>query len=378
MRSDIRVLIVDDSAFIRNAISNMLSKSTEIEVVGFARDGEEALAKVEKLSPDVMTLDVEMPKMNGLEVLSSVMTHHPLPVIMVSSLTEESASETLDALDLGAVDYISKQLNGSVLEIAKIETLLISKVKAAATAKVPKRGIVKKPSRQKTDWNDSSSIPTRSSSLLGSEENVKNEEAADTVVIIGSSTGGPTVIQEMLETVPSFLSAAVIIVQHMPKYFTKPFSERLNQLCAVPVKEAKDRDPLLRGQVLVAPGGQHLQLEVLGVGKRSVRVSREPVNLPYRPSVDLAMESAAQIFGSAVIGVILTGMGNDGERGMQAVKVAGGYTIAQNEESCVIYGMPKASIDAGHVDAVMPISRIKYEILHRIALVKERGAESSG
>ncbi|MGB0908754.1 MAG: protein-glutamate methylesterase/protein-glutamine glutaminase [Nitrospirales bacterium] len=364
MSSNIRVLIVDDSAFIRNALSGMLSKAPGIDVVGIAHHGEEALMKVKKLSPDVMTLDIEMPGINGMQVLESVMAHSPLPVIMVSSLTQESAWETLHALELGAIDFISKQLNGSILNISKIEKILVSKVKAAAKAKVFKKCIAQATlNRRKAADSPYSRVKLERYNEIGS--------VPGSVVIIGSSTGGPRVVQEILEEFPSTFSAAVVIVQHMPKFFTKSFAERLNQVCPLRVDEAKDGDPLVSGQVLVAPGSQHIQLESHADRQVRVRVSREPVDLPYRPSIDLAMESAAKIFGPSVVGVILTGMGNDGARGIQAINTAGGCSLVQDEETSVIYGMPKAAIENGDVDAVMPGSRIASEIISRISLVNK-------
>ena len=377
MSSRIRVLIVDDSAFIRNALSGMLSKSPDIDVIGIARNGEDALTKVVELSPDVMTLDIEMPGMNGLQVLKTVMAEHPLPVIMVSSLTEESAKETLQALEFGAVDFISKQSSKSVLDISKIEKLLLSKVKAAVWARSHVTGLVREPMVQKNPGQLLGSSFTRNPRSYANTEKKKDtsHKTLDSVVIIGSSTGGPKVIQDMLEEFPATLSSAVIVIQHMPKFFTKPFAERLNQLCPLTVQEAKDGDPLVPGQILVAPGSHHLRVENLGVREVGVRVSCEPVHLPYRPSVDLAMETGAKALGPLVIGVILTGMGNDGERGMRAIKEAGGHTLAQNEATCMIFGMPKAAIDSGYVDAVVPISRMTTEILHRIEQNKKHPAQ---
>ncbi len=367
MTTCIRVLVVDDSTFIRNAITGMLKKSPEIKVIGQARNGEEAIKKVAELSPDVMTLDIDMPGMNGLEVLKSVMKHSPLPVIMVSSLTEDSAKETIHALELGAMDFISKQLNGSIFDISKIEKLLVDKVKAAALSGGKITGLADE--KVRLEKKKSASHPyqpevAHSKSISGND--CERCTAVDSLVIIGSSTGGPKVIQQMLEEFPSTLSSAVIIVQHMPKYFTKPFADRLNQLCPLVVCEAKDGDLLEAGKVFVAPGSRHLRLEATRARQVAIRVSPDPAHLPYRPSVDLAMESAAKIFGSSLIGVVLTGMGNDGEVGMHAIKQAGGCTLVQNEETCMVYGMPKAVIDAGYADAVLPISWMSSEVLNRI------------
>ena len=375
---NIRVLVVDDSTFIRNTISSMLNKSPEINVVGVARNGEEALRKIDELNPDVMTLDVDMPGMNGLQVLEKVMGQHPLPVLMVSSLTEESAKETVQALELGAFDFISKRLNGSVLQISKIEDLLLNKVKAAACSGGKIHGF----SQEMAGSLKKKQVPAslRNGKRLRTAKLKKHQEKGQSptsVVIIGSSTGGPKVIQQILSEFPSTLESAVIVIQHMPKFFTKPFAERLNQLCALEVYEAKDEELLQTGKILVAPGSHHLRLEKNREGEIGVRISTEPNHLPYQPSVDLAMESAVQIFESSVVGVVLTGMGNDGERGMEAIKAAGGQTIAQNEATCIVYGMPKAVVDGGHADAVVPISQISAEILHRIQQIPQLNSHVS-
>ncbi|GJL49391.1 MAG: chemotaxis response regulator protein-glutamate methylesterase [Nitrospirales bacterium] len=374
--SKIRVLVVDDSTFIRQAIARMLSKSPDVEIVGQARNGEEAISMVKELLPDVMTLDIEMPRMNGLDVLEIVMREYPLPIIMVSSLTEDSAKETLLALELGAVDFISKQLNGSLLEISKIEKILLEKIRAASCS----RGKVSGLSREKRD------LQNRRGSVAGShvegrprkanaEISHAPQDSANSLVIIGASTGGPKVIQEMLMEFPSFLPCGVIVVQHMPKFFTKPFAERLNEQCPLSVCEAKDGDLVQAGKVFVAPGGRHLSMERVGTRPQvSLRISSEPANLPYRPSVNLAMDSAVKNFGSSLIGVVLTGMGNDGAMGMQAIKATGGCTLVQNEETCIVYGMPKAVIDAGNADAVVPISRMTSEIMKRIFRISERNS----
>ena len=359
----IRVLVVDDSTFIRNAISSMLAKSPEIDVVGCARNGADALQKVRELNPDVMTLDIEMPGMNGLQVLERVMQEYPLPVIVVSSHTEESAKVTLQALELGAVDFISKQLNGSVLEISKIERLLVAKVKTASYSTDKVKNLLK--SRPERGATRLSTKPheLEERAQPGKSRKVVSSTTHDPLVIIGSSTGGPKVVQEILTDFPSAFPCAIIVVQHMPKFFTKPFADRLNELCSLNVREANDGDLVRSGQVLVAPGGQHLRLEEKSDRAVCVRVSTEPANLPYRPSVDFAMQSAAEIYRTSLIGVVLTGMGNDGEQGMKSVKGKGGRTLAQNEATCIVYGMPKAVIDAGHADAVVPVSRMSQEIM---------------
>ena len=370
MNAKVRVLVVDDSAFLRNAITSILSKAPDIDVVGQACNGNEAIQKVKELSPDVMTLDIEMPGMNGLDVLATVMKKFPLPVIMISSLTHESAKETMKALELGAVDFISKQLNGAILDLSKFEKILLSKVRVAGSARSKIAAWI-------SGKRSSGVGPLISGELTVAlkKTNVRSQKThavVDCLVVIGSSTGGPKVVQQLFEEFPSTLSCAMIVIQHMPKFFTKSFAERLDQSSPLSVREAEDEDVLQAGSVLVAPGGRHLRLEQRGVGLAAVRISDEPANLPYRPSVDIAMESGAKIFGSSLVGVVLTGMGNDGERGMQAVKAAGGITIVQDESTSLIYGMPKAVAESGCADVITPISEMSHVILHHVEKVKRR------
>ena len=374
----IRVLVVDDSTFIRNTIANMLAKSSDIQIVGTARNGKEAIQKVTELQPDVMTLDIDMPLMNGLQVLEHLMHRHPLPVIMISSLTEAGAKETLRALELGAVDFIPKHLNGSVLSISKIETQLLHKVKASAQARgkvgvaalpcstpqiqerVPS-GSVKKDQKEKAFSRKGE--PKKNTSLAN---NPRLRPTPRNLVIIGCSTGGPKVLQEILPQVPNSIRAAILIIQHMPQFFTKPFSERLDQLCDLHVSEAVDGEALEEGGVVVAPGGRHLRLEQRPTGHVSIRISDDPSYLPYRPSVDVAMESAAPIYGAHLLGVVLTGMGNDGMMGTYAIKATGGRTLVQDEATSIVYGMPKAVVDAGHADTVVPISQIAHVLVEMV------------
>ena len=366
----IRVLVVDDSTFIRNTISTMLAKSSDIQIVGTARNGEEAIQKVKELKPDIMTLDIDMPRMNGLQVLEHLMHRYPLPVIMISSLTEAGAKETLRALELGAVDFIPKHLNGSVLSISKIESQLLHKVRALAQAMSKIGGpAYQVPSPQKTAPLPSESFKKGpKEKVLSRKINIQKPSSSTkqsglrpiprNLVIIGCSTGGPKVLQEILPQVPNSLRAAILIIQHMPQFFTKPFSERLDQLCDLHVSEAIDGDALEEGGVVVAPGGQHLRVEQGPTGHVRVRISDDPSYLPYRPSVDVAMESAAPIYGMHLLGVVLTGMGNDGMMGTHAIKASGGRTLVQDEATSVVYGMPKAVVDAGYADTVVPLSHI--------------------
>ena len=350
MTLPIRVLVVDDSAFIRKIISNMLASDPRISIVGTARNGDEALAQVKALKPDVMTLDIEMPDMNGLDVLRRVMAHNPLPILMVSSLTEEGAKETLMALELGAIDYIPKHLQGSAVNIVSIQHELIEKVVMAHKVG-PKlaqfAGLAPEP-------------PIAASLNLTGYSGRGN-----TMVAIGCSTGGPKALLDILPLFPKDFPGPILVVQHMPKFFVGPFAQRLDQLCQIEVREAAEGDVLKPGLALIAPGGVHLKVARRNTLEVVVKLSGEPVTL-HMPSVDVMMTSVAQVFPERVIGVILTGMGHDGMAGMAAIKKANGRTIAQDEATCVVYGMPKAVVDSGMADKVVPLEKIAGEIANMV------------
>lgn len=362
MTAPIKVLVVDDSSFMRKTLSSMLGGDPRMSVVGVARNGEEALQKVAELHPDVVTMDVEMPGMNGLEALKRIMEMRPLPVIMVSSLTEEGARETLTALEWGAVDYIPKQLEGVVTNVVAIQAELIAKVVAAAGAKLrhpspltpgTQPGAIKQPTggvgRGKGLTSQSISA-TRGSKL----------------VAIGCSTGGPAALLEVLPLLPEDFPAGIVIVQHMPKFFTKPFAERMNQQCRIEVREAQEADVIRPGLALIAPGGVHMRLVRRRAIEVEVALAPNTENRHYVPSADVLMLSVAEVYSSRGIGVILTGMGQDGLEGMRAIKGAKGRTVAQDEASCVVYGMPKAVVEEGLADKVAPLSHIAGEIVNMI------------
>jgi two-component system chemotaxis response regulator CheB len=337
MEDPVRVLIVDDSAVMRKLLSDILQGALGIEVVGTARNGGDALTKVNSLNPDVVTMDIEMPKMDGLTALTHIMAEKPLPVIMVSAMDKRQADITMKALDLGAVDFISKTSGTLSLDMEKSSRTLISKVKMAARIKVRKRNAIK---------ISPVSIPKFLS---------KN---GDTVVTIGASTGGPRAIPEVLSRLPRDLPAGVLIVQHMPEGFTKSFAERLNWYTSLEVKEAEEGDQVEPGMVLVAPGNLHMEVD----GKK-VHLNDGPQVNNVRPSVDVLMKSAASSYGPRCTGVLLTGMGNDGAEGMKAIKKSGGKTIAQDKETCVVYGMPKSAVELRIVDKIAPLSKIAKNII---------------
>ncbi|KJU83523.1 response regulator receiver modulated CheB methylesterase [Candidatus Magnetobacterium bavaricum] len=350
----IRVLIVDDSAFMRTAIKTMLSSDPDIQVVGMARDGVEALEKVATLKPDIMTLDVEMPRMNGLEALKILMEKSPLPVIMVSSLTTDGAKVTLDALDMGAVDFIPKNLSDLSVNIVNIKLMLIDKIKQIGSKKLTK--IPKKMS---------GSSGAKTAAHVSVSKNVQfTSSKRMNIIAIGTSTGGPKALQSIVPLLPKNISIPIVISQHMPHSFTGPFAERLNQLSQISVKEAKNGEKLLSGIVYIAPGYGHLSIVRKGIEKY-ICIS-ENNEFIYKPSVDVMMMSVAQMYPGNCLGVILTGMGQDGLRGMRAIKEGDGRTLAQDEESCVVYGMPKAVVDAGIVDKVVSLSEVAGEIINSI------------
>jgi two-component system, chemotaxis family, protein-glutamate methylesterase/glutaminase len=336
----IKVLVVDDSRVLTKIVSRILESDPALHVIGTAANGREAIEKVESLKPDVVTLDIEMPIMDGIEALRHIMATNPLPVIMLSTLTRDHADITMEALAIGACDFVTKDFSNSLLADKQQE--LINKVKDVAKNKVRLllRGL--KPQDRPV--------------LSAPRSSAKRE-----IVSIGASTGGPPALQYILSHLPKEFPVPVVVAQHMPRLFTQSFAERLNKISKVTVKEAEDKEPLQPGVVLIAPGDTHL---VLRKGRRQATVDLvKDDRYIYRPSVDLLLSSTAAVFESRSAGLILTGMGNDGLAGMTELKAKGGYVIAQNEETCVVYGMPKAVVNARLADAVLPIERIPEEIV---------------
>jgi two-component system, chemotaxis family, protein-glutamate methylesterase/glutaminase len=339
-----KVLIVDDSSLMRQLLTEILSSDPELQVIGTAGDPFIAREKIKALNPDVLTLDIEMPRMDGLTFLEKLMRGHPMPVVMISSLTERGAETTLRALSLGAVDYVSKPKldvsNGTIEQTGEI----VAKVKAAARVKV--RGVT--------------------TPMAGPVELAPgcHFSATHKVVAVGSSTGGTEALKDLLSPLPADFPG-LVMVQHMPEAFTKPFSERLNSLCRIHVQEAKDGDRILPGHALLAPGGH--QMEVVRHGMAyAVRVYRgERVNR-HLPSVDVLFSSCAKQLGKNAVGVLLTGMGADGAKGMLEMKQAHAFTIAQDEATCVVFGMPREAILLGAVDQILPLGRIPAALVQRL------------
>lgn len=342
----IRVLVVDDSTFIRKVISRILEKDQGIQVVGTADNGVEALEKIEALRPDVVTMDVEMPRMNGIEALKKIMSTRPLPVIMLSGLTQEGANITLDALNMGACDFITKDSGNAGVGLFKIEDELLRKVKDVARRKV--RLPAPKPEIQ---INKRSAVERNAAAGNGEHE----------IVSLGASTGGPPALQHILTSLSSSFPVPLVIAQHMPKLFTQSFAERLNHLSQITVKEAENREPLKPGVALIAPGDSHMA--VRRKGKETFVELVADDRYIYRPSVDLLMDSVARAYDSKVVAVILTGMGSDGLAGFREIKSRRGYIIAQDEETCVVYGMPRVVIEARLAHTVLPIQKIPEEIV---------------
>jgi len=338
---NIGVLVVDDSMFMRKVITDLLSSDPGIEVVGTARDGRDALEAVRRLRPDVITLDIEMPKMDGITALKELMKTDPAPVIMVSALTQEGAEMTFDALEQGAIDYIAKPSGSISLNMNAVKDDLINKVKAAAKARLKPVG---------------GTAATRKERRRA----VERFSSKDKIINIGSSTGGPQAVSELFTDLPKD-TPPILLVQHMPKFFTKPFSERLDKLSRFSVREAEDGDRVEEGLSLVAPGDFHMTVTRSG----RIRLHKGPMVHYLRPTVDELMLSTADVYGSRNLGVILTGMGSDGAKGMRAIKEHGGQTIAQDESTCVVFGMPKVAIEQGSVDVVLPLQRIPGEIVKR-------------
>jgi two-component system chemotaxis response regulator CheB len=358
MGSPITVVLADDSALMRKKIKEMLERDPHISVVGAARNGQEAVDLVKQHEPSVVTMDINMPVMDGITALQVIMMESPRPVIMLSSLTQEGALTTFECLELGAVDFIGKPSGTISLDIEMQADEILAKVRTAARSK-PGTRLRRKPARDKRP-NTSSGRPTPAS-----------DGAATQVVAIGVSTGGPKTLLDVLPYLPADLDAAVLIVQHMPAAFTKPFAQRLNDNSTVPIKESEPGDILMTGKGYLARGGTHMTFAKRGLGCGAIiRHTIFPNNKPHIPSVDVMMDSAAEMFGRNVVGVLLTGMGDDGADAMVHIRRAGGRTIAEDESTCVVFGMPAQAIARGGAEFVLPV----YDIAQKIVELVGAGA----
>jgi two-component system chemotaxis response regulator CheB len=349
----VRVLVVDDSAVVRAALSQVLSLDPDIEVMATAADPYIAAERMRDQLPDVITLDIEMPRMDGLTFLQRLMAQHPLPVVICSSLAEEGCETTLRALEYGAVDVILKPKLGTRQFLEESQIRICDAVKAAARVRTRRRDPSRRPLAE-PKLNADAMLPPRprSDAML---------QTTERVVALGASTGGTEAVRDFLERLPAD-SPGIVIVQHMPEKFTAAFARRLDGLCAVTVKEAEDGDTVVRGRALIAPGNRHTMLRRSGA-RYHVEVRDGPLVCRHRPSVDVLFRSVARYAGRNAVGVILTGMGDDGARGMAEMKEAGADTVAQDEATSVVFGMPSEAIKLGGVDRVLPLERIAAEVL---------------
>lgn len=352
MKSKIKAVIIDDSAFMRKAISIMLEDDNEIEVVATAKNGLEGYELVKKISPDIVTLDIEMPIMDGLTALEKIMKDCPTSVLMISSLTTEGAEATLKALELGAVDFIPKELSYVNVNIINIKDDLIRKVKEIVRQRAVRTRLgTLRPKFGKDDLN----VPEK---YVGKKLPHMNYRA----IALGISTGGPMSLQQVVPKLKENLNIPMFIVQHMPPKFTKSLADRLDNISKVKVKEAEDGEIVRGGTVYIAPGGSHMILKKNGP-ELTIKISDKPDDTLHRPSVDVMLDSVISIYGKNLLGVIMTGMGKDGMVGIKKLKEIGGSCLAQNEASCVVYGMPKAIVDNELADVVAPLEKIS-EILN--------------
>lgn len=400
----IKILIADDSAFMRKVLSDLFAAQPDFEVVGTAINGRDAIEKVKQYDPDLLTMDVQMPVMDGLNALAVIMEIHPMPVVMLSSLTKEGTDETIRALSLGAVDFISKA-GGSISRIDTIETDILAKCRAAAKANVrsamagaraaeraekerakqksvspfmrhidlprhaaheaPKEPPERQPSPFASAKRENPLLKPRSKVFMphstSSAEAAQPTAGGGKLVAIGTSTGGPQALQSVITRLPKDLPCGVVVVQHMPPGFTKSLAQRLDSLSAVHVKEAEDGDIIRSGCVYIAPGNYHMRVSGSG-GARKIVLGQDPPVGNHRPAVNVLFDSVAPI-GRRLVAVIMTGMGSDGTEGMKKIKAEGGYSIAQDESTSVVYGMPKSVVDAGLADEIRPVTDIARAIV---------------
>jgi two-component system chemotaxis response regulator CheB len=332
------VLVVDDSATVRSVLCRELRADPAIEVVGYARDGVEALEKIRELKPDVVTLDIEMPRLNGLDTLRQLMAESPTRVVMVSSLTRQGADATLDSLELGALDFVAKPSSMGSVGLMAVVGELIEKITCVARAPL---------------------LPRARTSRLRQVTPAGGGRWRRRAVVIGSSTGGPQALRAVLTELPADLGVPVLVVQHMPPGFTRALADRLDTLCALHVEEARPGSHANAGRILLAPGGFHMKLRMNG----EVELTQEPPECSVRPAINVTMESVVRLYGGDTLGVVLTGMGHDGTRGGTLIKAAGGQMITEAESTCVVYGMPRSVVEAGLSDRSVPLNQVAGAIV---------------
>ena len=361
----IRVLVVDDSAFMRKVLTGLISSDPQLQVCGEARDGRDAVAQVEALKPDVISMDINMPHMDGLQATEVIMSSNPHPVLIVSSESREGAEVTLKALQLGAIDFVAKPSSGIDLDMSSIQDELCRKLKMAAKVRVV-RTAARSNGQQKPATESSTPATIQPGRVNGGSvgEPVGNRGAGKfPIVVIASSTGGPATLMKLIPEFPADFPGAVIVVQHMPGNFTAQFSKQLADASSLKVKEAEAGEIVVPGQVYVCPGSNHLRVSATG----RIVLDDGPRISGYRPCADLTLESVVAYCGANAVAVILTGMGNDGSKGVQLVKTAGGHVIAQDESTAVIFGMPQEAIKTGAVDQVLPIEAIYAAVEKKVA-----------
>ncbi len=354
MKNKIKVLVIDDSALVRQTFKEILSQNSDITLIGLASDPYAATEIISRDVPDVIILDIEMPKMDGITFLEKIMSQHPIPVIICSTLVEKGSDTYFKALNAGAVEIIQKPKIGTKSFFEESKIMIFDAISSAASINITKMISRKK----KFEVPKKLTADAVIEKVNFQKSMVKTTEK---IVIVGASTGGTEALTTFLTSF-EFDSPGIVIVQHMPEKFTKSFSDRLNQLCKINVKEAENNDTVIRGQALIAPGNKHMLIKRSGA-RYYVEVKDGPLVSRHRPSVDVLFRSAARYCGKNAIGVIMTGMGDDGAKGMLEMHDAGAYTIAQDEESCIVFGMPKEAIKAGGVDKIVSLELISTEVL---------------
>jgi len=366
----IRILIVDDSAFMRKALTMMLTESKEIEVIDTARDGEEAIEKVKRLHPDLVTMDIEMPRMDGITALKYIMKEAPCPVMMISSLTKEGAQATIEALSAGAVDFIPKQMSFVSVEFTQIKEELIAKIKSIVLSRrsaLSSLSRASNPRRTPVDTSRPRIAPAKARTERSSSVEVAPSLAyrRARLIAIGISTGGPAALQEVIPTLPGNLHVPVVVVQHMPPHFTKSLAARLDGMSQLEVVEAEDGMAVEAGRVIIARGGRHLTFRT--AMNQTVLTTPEMPETLHRPSVDVMFESASKVYRGRVLATVMTGMGHDGREGARAIKKMGGKVIAQDASSCVVNGMPRSIVEANLADAVLPLDQIGHALARAVS-----------
>jgi two-component system, chemotaxis family, protein-glutamate methylesterase/glutaminase len=366
----IRVLVVDDSAFMRKVLQTIIASDPQLEVCGEARDGRDAVTQTEVLKPDVISMDINMPHMDGLQATEIIMSSNPRPILIVSSESREGAEVTLKSLELGAIDFVPKPSGGIDLDMSSVKDELCRKLKMAAKVRV-----VRTATRSKLQNEIASSSPRVEPAGKNGDNGLQEVRAAVNaaaksagkfpIVVLASSTGGPATLMKLIPYFPKDFPGAVVLVQHMPGNFTSQFSQQLAEISEIRVKEAEAGEIIVPGQLYVCPGSHHLRVSPTG----RISLDDGPRVSGYRPCADLTFESAAEYAGPMTIGVILTGMGNDGAKGVQAIRTAGGHAIAQDESTAVIFGMPQEAIKTGAVDQVLPMEAIYHAIEKRVLYI---------